>query len=416
MPHRPAPSAKVIVAVGAENEYANVIGQIGGKYLQVSSVLNNPNTDPHVFESSPRTAQQVSAAQLIVQNGVGYDTFMNTIESASPNSGRKVIVVQHLLGLPTDTPNPHLWYNPRTMPAVATALATSLSELQPAHASYFHANATAFINSLKPWLADIAKVKAAFPGAPVATTEPVGDYMLQAAGTDDLTPWSFSADVMNGVDTTPQDNSFQENLFNQHKVKVFVYNQQVTNSITQILLSLAHKDDIPVVGVYETMPVPGYKYQTWMEAEATALYNALAHGTSWRSCSDEPGRRRPPGDVVALDRISVWLSGREVLHDVSFSVRPGEFTGIDRVERCGQDHDPEGDPRAPGADLRPGPHRMANLAPGATGRSAMSRRRSSSTPTCPVRARDVVGLGLDGYRFGLPHALERPAPEDRRDA
>jgi zinc/manganese transport system substrate-binding protein len=272
--------SEVIKAIGAENEYANVIGQIGGKYVQVSSVLNNPNTDPHVFESSPRTAQQVSAAQLIVQNGVGYDTFMNTIESASPNSKRKIIVVQHLLGLPSNTPNPHLWYNPKTMPAVAKALATDLSELEPSHASYFHANATAFIKSLGPWLADIAKVKAAFAGAPVATTEPVGDYMLQAAGTDDLTPWSFSADVMNGVDTTPQDNSFQENLFNEHKVKVFVYNQQVTNSITQLLLSLAHKDGIPVVGVYETMPVPGYNYQTWMEAEVHALYDALAHGTS----------------------------------------------------------------------------------------------------------------------------------------
>jgi len=163
---------------------------------------------------------------------------------------------------------------------VAKAVATDLSELQPDHAAFFQANATTFINSLNPWLAEIAKVKATFPGAPVATTEPVGDYMLEAAGTDDLTPWSFSADVMNGVDTTPQDNSFQESLFTEHKIKVFVYNQQVTNSITRLLLSLAHTDHIPVVGVYETMPVPGYDYQTWMEAEATALYNALAHGAS----------------------------------------------------------------------------------------------------------------------------------------
>jgi zinc/manganese transport system substrate-binding protein len=269
-----------ILAVGAENEYANVIGQIGGKYVQVSSILSNPNTDPHTFESSPSVAQVVSAATLIVQNGVGYDTFMNTIESASPSPKRKVIDVQNVLGLPTNTPNPHLWYNPRTMPAVAKAVATDLSDLQPAHASFFHANASAFTDSLTPWLADIAKVRAAFPRAPVATTEPVGDYMLQAAGTDDLTPWSFSADVMNGVDTTPQDNAFQESLFNQHKVKVFVYNQQVTNSITQLLLSLAHNDRIPVVGVYETMPVPGYDYQTWMEAETIALYKALANGTS----------------------------------------------------------------------------------------------------------------------------------------
>ncbi len=99
-----------IVAVGAENEYANVIAQVGGKYVQASGIMSNPNTDPHTFEASASVAREVSAAQLVVQNGVGYDTFMNTIEKAAPNSARKVIVVQNLLGLPTDTPNPHLWY------------------------------------------------------------------------------------------------------------------------------------------------------------------------------------------------------------------------------------------------------------------------------------------------------------------
>ena len=103
----------VINAIGAENEYANVLSQIGGTYVHVSSILDNPNTDPHTFEASPSVAEEVSAAQLIVQNGVGYDTFMNKIEAASPNGARRVIVVQHLLGLPDDTPNPHLWYSPR---------------------------------------------------------------------------------------------------------------------------------------------------------------------------------------------------------------------------------------------------------------------------------------------------------------
>ena len=114
-----ATTSTVINAVGAENEYANVLGQIGGHYVHVSSILNNPNTDPHTFESSPSVAEEVSAAELIVQNGVGYDNFMNKIESASPNSRRKVIVAQNVLGLPTNTPNPHLWYDPKTMPAVA---------------------------------------------------------------------------------------------------------------------------------------------------------------------------------------------------------------------------------------------------------------------------------------------------------
>src|ERR1019366_1613156 len=120
-------SAGVISAIGAENEYANVLSQIGGRYVHVDAILSNPNTDPHTFESSPSVAEEVSAAQLIVQNGLGYDGFMNRIESASPNSSRRVIVVQDLLGLPGSTPNPHLWYEPTTMPKVATAMARNLS-------------------------------------------------------------------------------------------------------------------------------------------------------------------------------------------------------------------------------------------------------------------------------------------------
>src|ERR1700761_8719062 len=141
-------SAHKIVAVGAENEDTSVLQQGGGQYVQASAIMSNPNTDPHTFEASPSVAREVSSAQLVVQNGVGYDTFMNSIESADPSSGRKVINVQQLLGLPNSTPNPHLWYKPTTMPAVANAVAADLAQLDPAQASYFKANAAAFISSL----------------------------------------------------------------------------------------------------------------------------------------------------------------------------------------------------------------------------------------------------------------------------
>jgi zinc/manganese transport system substrate-binding protein len=261
-----------IVAVGAENEYADVISQIGGKYVQVSAIDSNPNTDPHVFEASASDAAEVSAAQLVVQNGVGYDTYMSRIESASPSSSRKVINVQELLGLPVSTPNPHLWYKPTTMPAVARAIASDLSEIRPADKSYFE--------SLQPWLKAIAQFKAAYPNTPVAVTEPVGDYMLQAAGTDIMTPFGLQADIMNGVDPSPQYVSLENSLFSQHKVKVFLYNQQVTDPLTVSFLSLAHRYGIPVVGVYETMPTPGYHYQSWMLAEVNALRNAVADKVS----------------------------------------------------------------------------------------------------------------------------------------
>ena len=265
-----------VVAVGAENEYANVIGQVGGNYVQVSAIMSNPNTDPHTFEASASVAREVSAAQLVVQNGVGYDTFMNTIENAVPSSSRKVIVVQDVLGLPAGTPNPHLWYKPGTMPAVADAIAADLAAIQPAHAAYFKARAAAFIASLTAWDNAIAAFKAAYPDTPVATTEPVADYMLAAAGADNLTPFAFQADIMNGTDPSAQDVAVERSLFTQHKVTAFLYNQQVTDSLTESFIALAQANGVPVVGVYETMPVPGYDYQSWMLAEVQVLRKAVA--------------------------------------------------------------------------------------------------------------------------------------------
>jgi zinc/manganese transport system substrate-binding protein len=266
----------LIEAIGAENEYASVIAQIGGKYVHADSIMSNPNTDPHTFEASPSVAREITAAKLIVQNGVGYDTWATTIENAAPQASRKVIDVQQLLGLPDSTPNPHLWYKPTTMPAVAGAIASDLGQIDPAHASYYKANAASFIASLSAWNQAIAAFKAKYAGVPVATTEPVADYLLQAAGADNLTPFTFQADVMNGVDPSPQGVSFEQSLFSGHKVKVFVYNQQVTDPLTESFIKDAQAAGIPVVGVYETMPTPGYDYQSWMTAEVNALQKAVA--------------------------------------------------------------------------------------------------------------------------------------------
>jgi zinc/manganese transport system substrate-binding protein len=270
----------VIVAVGAENEYANVLSQIGGMYIKVSAILKDPNTDPHTFEASPSIAEEISRAQLIVQNGVGYDGFMNKIEAASPNSTRKVVVAQHVLDLPSDTPNPHLWYSPKTMPAVARVIAKDLARLDPRHAAYFQRNLATFDASLQPWLRAIAAFKATYPGTRVAVTEPVADYLLKAMGMHILTPFVFQADIMNGVDPAPEDISLEEGFFTKHEARVFCYNQQVVDSLTSTIKQTALSAKVPVVGVYETMPTPGYDYQTWMLAEVTAIEAAITHHRS----------------------------------------------------------------------------------------------------------------------------------------
>lgn len=273
-----------IQVVAAENEYGNVVSQIGGKYVDVTSIMSDPNTDPHTYEASPQTAKAIAGAQLLIQNGLGYDDFMGKLESASPNANRKVIDVQTLLGLPDSTPNPHLWYKPTTMPQVAKAIVKDLSAIDPAQASYFQDNEQKFEQSLQPWYKELAAVKKEFPNAPVATTEPVCDYMLEASGMKNMTPWAFQAAVMNGTDPAPQDVTLQKNLFTQHKIKVFLYNQQVTDTLTTTLLNLAKQNDIPVVGVYETMP-SGHTYQSWMLDEVQDLQNALKNHVSTETLS-----------------------------------------------------------------------------------------------------------------------------------
>lgn len=292
------PAAKIVV-VGAENEYADVAAQIGGQYVDAQAIMSDPNTDPHDFEASASVAQTLNNAKLIIQNGVGYDDFMADLEKASPGDGRTVIVAQDVLGLPDDTPNPHLWYNPATMPAVAAEIAKDLSTIDPAHASDYQANLATFDAAVKTWTDALATFQQTYGGTKVAVTEPVADYMLQAdadnspamtpskltdytaqaAGVDIATPWSLQAAIMNDTDPSPQNSATQDALFTNKTVKVFLYNQQVTDDITNHYLDLAHSNDIPVIGVYETMP-SGYTYQKWMQAELTALQNAIANGTS----------------------------------------------------------------------------------------------------------------------------------------
>jgi zinc/manganese transport system substrate-binding protein len=267
------------VVVGAESQYADVLRQVGGRDVSVAAVESNPAIDPHSFQISPHVAQEVSEAQIVVQNGLGYDSFMDRVEAVAPSSGRTVIDVQTLLKLPDSTPNPHLWYQPATMPAVASAVADALSRLRPADASYFQANARRFTASLGAWRAELAKIATDFPQAPVATTDPLADYLLQAAGADIKTPYSLQAALMNGTDPTPQDLSRQDALFADHQVAAFVYNRQVTDPTTESFLASARASNIPVVGMSETMPASaGTDFQSWMLAQTTALYDALSAG------------------------------------------------------------------------------------------------------------------------------------------
>ena len=272
-------SSKLIYAVGAENEYSDIIKQIGGKYVSVSAIMSNLSTDPHSYEADTKDASLIGKATLIVKNGLGYDDFMDKLESSTPNSARKVIDVSKALGYSQSTPNPHLWYKPDTMPKIAALIEKNLETQMPSQKLYFKNRLNTFNSSLKDWNSDLGKLSKASTGKGVTVTEPVADYLLEAAHLNVKTPWAFQSSVMNGTDPSPQNVQIQENLLKNKKVKVLIYNQQAIDDATTSLINLAKSNNIPIVGVYETMP-PNYNYQKWMEAETNNIFKALSSNTS----------------------------------------------------------------------------------------------------------------------------------------
>lgn len=268
-----AQAAPVLQAVGVENEYADVMAQIGGPYVQVSAILSDPNTDPHEFEISPQVAGELAQADVVVKNGLGYDGWADKLLRGSHAI---VISAQQVRGLPDDTPNPHLWYDPATMPAVARAVAQAFAAKDPAHAAYYQAQVKIFDASLQPWRDELAQIRAHYAGTPVAVSEPVADALLRAAGLKILTPFTLEQAAMNGTDPAPQDVATQQELITSRQVALYVFNQQVRDSLSDSFRALAQQSNLRVLGVYETMPKGAKHYQDWMLGETKALAQALA--------------------------------------------------------------------------------------------------------------------------------------------
>jgi zinc/manganese transport system substrate-binding protein len=265
-----------IGVVAGENFYGDLVSRIGGDLVSVTSILNDPNIDPHTYESSTRNAQAVADATLVVENGLGYDAFLDHLLGASPRSDRKVINVQGLLGL-ADGANPHVWYDPPTMPRVARAVADALEQLLPASKSTIESNLNSYVASLAPLAAKITEIKASLPGAPVAYTESVPGYLVAALGFEVLTPAGFARSIENGTDPTPSDVAAQSDLLTGHKVKLLLYNSQATSPVTESIKALATRSGVPVVGVSETMPATE-SFVGWQLGQLDAMAAALGGG------------------------------------------------------------------------------------------------------------------------------------------
>ncbi len=266
-----AQQAKVNV-VAAENFYGDVARQLGGAHVDVTSILSNPDEDPHLFEASPKTARALHRADVVVYNGADYDPWMNKLLAASKNAKRTTIVAADLVGKKSGD-NPHLWYDPVTMPAVARALVKTLDDADPANKADYDANLAKFLDSLKLIDAKVAALKAKYQGTPVTATEPVFGYMSDAIGLAMRNP-RFQLAVMNDTEPSASDIAAFEKDLRTKQVRVLIYNSQATEALTKRMLKLAQQSHVPSMSVTETEPLHK-NYQQWMLSQLDDLSTAL---------------------------------------------------------------------------------------------------------------------------------------------
>jgi zinc/manganese transport system substrate-binding protein len=268
----PAVAAEPIHVVAAENFYGDIAQQIGGPTVKVTSILSNPDTDPHLFEASPSVARSLSDAQIVIYNGIDYDPWMADLLDASKAPDRKSIVVADLIGKKSGD-NPHVWYDPATMVALARAMKDALVAADPANQAEYEKRLTAFEDSLKPVQDKIGELKRRSAGVPVTATEPVFGYMFGALGMV-VRNEPFQLAVMNDTEPSPSQIAAFEDDLKAGKVKLLVYNSQASDPLAERMLKLARAAKIPVVGATETEP-PGSTYQAWMTKELVAVDKAL---------------------------------------------------------------------------------------------------------------------------------------------
>jgi zinc/manganese transport system substrate-binding protein len=259
--------------VAAENFYGDVIEQIGGTGVTVTSILTNPEQDPHLFDSSPSTARAIADAKLVIYNGLDYDPWMDKLLASHRSPERAVIAVAALLHRKAGD-NPHLWYDPATMPAVAAAVAAALAAKDPAHRADYEQRRDGFLASLQPIQMKIDAIKQKYAKTVVTATEPVFGYMADALGLV-MRNRPFQIAIMNDTEPSASQIAGFEKDLKSTLVKVLFYNRQTSGELTARLLKLARDSMVPIVGVTETEP-PGLNYQAWIMQELEATERALA--------------------------------------------------------------------------------------------------------------------------------------------
>ncbi len=271
----PSASSRTVEVVAGENFWGSLVSQLGGAHVHVTTIVSDPNADPHDYESTSSTARDFARADYVVLNGAGYDSWGQKLLDASPQPNRVNLDVANLIAK-KDGDNPHFWYNPAYVNTVLAHMSKDLAHVDPADASYFQAQLKKVQTLLAPYQDRIADIKHDYAGTKVAATEDIFQYLADSAGLDLISPQTFTEAVAEGNDPPTQSVAeFQQQLQNKEPA-VLVYNQQTATPLTTNVKKIATANNIPVIGITETVSPANATFQDWMNAEVTALQQALS--------------------------------------------------------------------------------------------------------------------------------------------
>jgi zinc/manganese transport system substrate-binding protein len=265
--------------VAAENFWGSIASQLGGDRVTATSIITNPAEDPHSYEPKAQDARALATAQLVVVNGVGYDPWAPKLLAANPTSGRITLTVGDLLGL-KDGDNPHRWYDPANVEAVAHAITSDLKKLDPKDSAYYNQRLAAFDNrALATYHRLIAEIKRRYAGVAVGASESIFALQAPALGLRVITPYRFLKAISEGTEVTAQDTLTVQRQLSSHQVKVWIYNSQNATPEIQSLNALARARHIPIATITETLIPAGASFEQWQVAQLRRIEQALHDAT-----------------------------------------------------------------------------------------------------------------------------------------
>ncbi len=276
-------STSPIAVVAAENFWGSLVAQLGGNQTSVVSIVSDPNTDPHEYEVNASVARDISNAQFVIVNGVGYDQWASSILQSDGNTGQVVLDVGDLNGVTVgggiQSGNPHMWYNPVYVNATVAAMYSDLVSIRPSATAYFQAQYAALNVSLGQLYGEATAIRDKFAGTEVASTESIFVYLANFTHLDLVSPPAFMEAVADGNDPPPQSVVEFQCQLESGDVKILVFNEQTVTPVTDSMKSIAASNNVTVIGITETIQPPTYTFQQWMGAEYLSLYNALNENT-----------------------------------------------------------------------------------------------------------------------------------------